>query len=93
MKRLVAVTALLLTSSLAFANPACEAKALDKNGKPLHGAAKTVFMKKCETDAKGPAANSACEDKAIDKNGKPLHGAAKGAFMKKCNAEANAAKK
>lgn len=26
----------------------CEAKAVDKNGKPLHGAAKTSFMKKCD---------------------------------------------
>ena len=29
----------------------CEAKAVDKNGKPLHGAAKTAFMKKCEAGA------------------------------------------
>ena len=29
----------------------CEAKAVDKNGKPLHGAAKTTFMKKCEAGA------------------------------------------
>ena len=93
MKKLVALSALLLTSSFAFANPACEAKAVSKEGKPLAGAAKTAFMKKCEAEARGPAANPACEDKAIDKNGKPLHGAAKGAFMKKCNAEANAAKK
>ena len=33
--------------------PACEAKAVDKNGKALAGAAKTSFMKKCEADAKG----------------------------------------
>ena len=29
---------------------ACEAKAVDKNGKPLAGAAKTSSMKKCEKD-------------------------------------------
>jgi len=30
----------------------CEAKAVGKNGKPLAGAAKGAFMKKCEADAK-----------------------------------------
>lgn len=30
----------------------CESKAIDKNGKPLAGAAKNSFMKKCEKDAK-----------------------------------------
>ena len=30
----------------------CEAKAVSKDGKPLAGAAKTSFMKKCEADAK-----------------------------------------
>jgi predicted lysophospholipase L1 biosynthesis ABC-type transport system permease subunit len=29
---------------------ACEAKAVDKNGKPLAGAAKTSSIKKCEAD-------------------------------------------
>jgi hypothetical protein len=29
----------------------CASKAVDKNGKPLAGAAKTSFMKKCEADA------------------------------------------
>lgn len=33
------------------ANAACEAKAIDKNGKVLAGAAKTSFMKKCEGEA------------------------------------------
>jgi hypothetical protein len=28
---------------------ACELKAIDKNGKPLAGAAKASFMKKCQT--------------------------------------------
>ncbi|KPF41372.1 hypothetical protein D621_21830 [beta proteobacterium AAP51] len=70
------------------ATAACEAKAVDKNGKPLAGAAKTSFMKKCESEAGG-----SCEAKAIDKNGKPLAGAAKTSFMKKCEADAAAAKK
>ena len=29
----------------------CETKAVGKNGKPLAGAAKTSFIKKCEADA------------------------------------------
>ena len=31
----------------------CEAKAVSKEGKPLAGAAKAAFMKKCEKDSKG----------------------------------------
>jgi hypothetical protein len=54
----------------------CETKAVSKDGKPLAGAAKTAFLKKCKQDA--------CEPKAVDKNGKPLAGAAKTSFMKKC---------
>jgi hypothetical protein len=61
----------------------CAAKAVDKNGKPLAGAAKNSFMKKCEAGSKNAAA-ATCETKAIDKNGKPLAGAAKNSFMKKC---------
>jgi hypothetical protein len=34
------------------AKSGCEAKAVSKDGKPLAGAAKTAFMKKCEADAK-----------------------------------------
>ena len=51
---------------------------MDKNGKPLAGAAKSSFMKKCQREA--------CEAQAIDKNGKPLAGAAKNSFVKKCQA-------
>ena len=65
----------------------CEAKAVGKNGKPLAGAAKASFMKKCEKE-KGAAAAPTCESKAVDKNGKPLAGAAKKSFMKKCEASA-----
>jgi uncharacterized protein (DUF2147 family) len=66
------------------AEASCEAKAIDKNGKPLAGAAKASFIKKCEADT---GAN-ACATKAVDKNGKPLAGAAKTSFMKKCEADA-----
>ena len=62
----------------------CEQRAIDKNGKPLAGAAKTAFMKKCERETQG---EDPCEAKAIGKNGKPLAGAAKTAFMKKCQSQ------
>lgn len=65
----------------------CASKAVDKNGKPLAGAAKTSFMKKCEGGDKSGAA-AKCEAKAVAKTGKPLAGAAKQSFMKKCEADA-----
>ena len=75
----------------------CEDKAIGKNGKPLAGAAKAAFIKKCETDAKGAAApasgGAGCEAKAVGKNGKPLAGAAKTSFLKKCEADAQGAAK
>ena len=64
----------------ALAQETCESKAVDKNGKPLAGAAKTSFLKKCRLDA--------CTPKAVDKDGKPLKGAAKNSFMTKCEKEA-----
>jgi hypothetical protein len=54
----------------------CESKAVGKDGKPLHGAAKTSFVRKCKRDA--------CQGQAVSKEGKPLHGAAKNSFMAKC---------
>lgn len=92
MKRFIALLAGCVLSFGALAqNPApadsgasCEAKAMGKNGKPLAGAAKKAFMKKCESEQ----AAAACEGKAMDKNGKPLAGAAKKSFMKKCEAGA-----
>jgi hypothetical protein len=62
----------------AFAQEACDAKAVGKDGKPLAGAAKTSFMKKCMHDA--------CEAKAVSADGKKLSGAAKTSSMKKCMA-------
>jgi hypothetical protein len=64
----------------ALAQTACETQAVSKEGKPLAGAAKTAFVKKCKKDA--------CEPKAIGSNGKPLAGAAKASFMKKCQNDA-----
>ncbi len=103
MKKLIlAASGFLLTAGIAFAQaPApspsgttaatpvydCSSHAMDKHGKPLAGAARTSFMKKCEADhMSGSAAN--CEMKAVDKHGKPLAGAAKNSFMKKCEAHA-----
>jgi len=63
----------------AFAQ-SCETKAVSKDGKPLSGAAKTSFVKKCKQDA--------CEGKAVGKDGKPLAGAAKNSFMTKCEKDA-----
>ncbi|MCA6107308.1 hypothetical protein [Bradyrhizobium cenepequi] len=76
---LAAVVATFAIGS-AFAQESCESKAVGKDGKPLSGAAKTSFMKKCTTDA--------CEAKAVGSDGKKLAGAAKTSFMKKCQSGA-----
>ena len=36
----------------------CESKAVSKEGNPLHGAAKTSFVRKCKRDA--------CESQAVE---------------------------
>ncbi|MEY4766759.1 MAG: hypothetical protein RI907_3432 [Pseudomonadota bacterium] len=91
MRAVIATLSLALLSTFAHAADAgCEAKAVDKNGKALAGAAKTAFIKKCEKDAGGAAPS--CEAKAVDKNGKALAGAAKAASIKKCEKDAAAAK-
>lgn len=81
MKRifLAAIVATFAAGS-AFADDTCESKAVGKDGKPLAGAAKTSFMKKCKADA--------CTPKAVSADGKPLAGAAKSSFMKKCEVSA-----
>ena len=80
MKMLLAVIASIFLVSSALAQSACETQAVGKDGKPLSGAAKTAFVKKCKKDA--------CEPKAVSSDGKPLSGAAKSSFMKKCQADA-----
>ena len=71
MKRLsVLVVLSLFAAAPALADSAC--KAVGADGKPLAGAAKTSFMKKC------------CEDNAKSADGKALSGAAKNSFVKKC---------
>ena len=81
MKRifLAAVIATFAAGS-AFAQDTCESKAVGKDGKPLAGAAKTSFMKKCMAES--------CATKAVGSDGKPLAGAAKNSFMKKCESGA-----
>jgi len=70
---LATALALIMASGSAIAQDAtCASKAVGRDGKPLAGAAKTSFMKKC------------CEDSAVSKDGKPLSGAAKTSFVKKC---------
>jgi hypothetical protein len=77
MKKLfLAAIVVTFAAGSAFAQDSCESKAVGKDGKPLAGAAKTSFMKKCMADA--------CAAKAVGSDGKPLSGAAKTSFMKKC---------
>jgi hypothetical protein len=74
MKKLIAILAMGLVASLAHAeDSACMTAAKDKK---LAGAARTSFVKKCETDAKAK-----CEAAAAEKK---LAGAAKNSNVKKC---------
>ena len=73
----VILTALITCLAVGTATAqSCDSKAVSANGKPLHGAAKMSFVKKCKRDA--------CGSKAVSAEGKPLHGAAKNSFMTKC---------
>ena len=83
--KFIAALVFALCASVTFAQTptACEAKAVSKEGKPLAGAAKTSFIKKCQADIK-----AACETKAVSESGKKLSGAAKNSFMKKCESDA-----
>jgi hypothetical protein len=80
MIRSVLIAAVVATFAVgsAMAQSTCDTKAVGKDGKPLAGAAKTSFMKKCMADD--------CATKAVSADGKPLSGAAKNSFMKKCEA-------
>ncbi|WP_374341651.1 hypothetical protein [Methyloversatilis sp.] len=77
---------LLATGSSLAAAPAgeCEAAAIDKNGKPLAGAAKASFMQKCQREAD---ASNNCESRAVSKDGKPLSGAARTSSIRRCEEE------
>lgn len=74
MFRLVAIagTVLLLSTGAALAQNSCSAKAVGKDAKPLHGAARITFMKKC------------CEASAVSSSGARLAGAARASYITKC---------
>jgi len=72
---LAAILISLFAIGSAAAQSSCAAKALSKDGKPLAGAARSSFIKKC------------CEQSAVGSNGRPLAGAAKASYMKKCQAD------
>jgi hypothetical protein len=48
---LLAAVIACFTMGMALAQESCETKAMSSDGKPLAGAAKNSFMKKCETAA------------------------------------------
>src|SRR4029078_369448 len=67
MKRiLLAALITAFAAASAFAQ-SCETKAMGKDGKPLAGAAKSSFVKKCKHDA--------CEGTAMGSTGQPAAGA------------------
>jgi hypothetical protein len=72
MKRIAALALLGVIVAAPAYGQSCSSKAISKDGKPLAGAAKASFMKKC------------CEDSAVGKDGKPLAGAAKSSYVAKC---------
>jgi hypothetical protein len=75
-KLMLAAFVVTFAGGAALAQETCDTKAVGKDGKPLAGAAKSSFMKKCMADT--------CATKAVSADGKPLAGAAKNSFMKKC---------
>jgi hypothetical protein len=77
MKSLLLAAALTIGVAGAAQAQSCSVQAQDKK---LAGAARTSFMKKCETDA-----TKACE---ADSAKRKLAGAAKASHMKKCVADA-----
>ena len=79
-KIMLAAFVVAFAGSAALAQETCESKAVSKEGKPLAGAAKTSFLKKCKRDT--------CQVKAVGSNGRALAGAAKKSFMQKCEREA-----
>jgi hypothetical protein len=72
MKRIVLAASIAAFAVGAASAQSCDTKAVGKDGKPLAGAAKASFLKKC------------CTDSAVSKDGKPLSGAAKTSFVTKC---------
>lgn len=73
MRTIILALALTFAATAANAQASCTKEA---DTKKLSGAAKTSFLKKCETDAK-----ASCDKQAADKK---LSGAAKTSFTTKC---------
>jgi hypothetical protein len=76
MRRIILTALITCLAVGTAAAQSCDSQAVSASGKPLHGAAKMSFVKKCKRDA--------CGSKAVSAEGKPLHGAAKKSFMAKC---------
>ena len=76
MRRIILAVLITCFAVGTAAAQSCDSKAVSANGKPLHGAAKMSFVRKCKRDT--------CAVKAVSAEGKPLHGAAKNSFMTKC---------
>lgn len=87
----------LFAANLAFAQPPvgapvgnCESRAVSKEGKPLHGAAKSAFMKKCNRDnpglGDGQGGGKTQQDKmkTCNTDAKGKKGDERKAFMKDC---------
>ena len=78
MVRMIVVAGLMFgVATAALADGSCTSNATDKK---LAGAAKTSFIKKCQTDAA-----KLCDDQSATKK---LAGAAKASFTKKCISDA-----
>lgn len=73
MRTIILALALSFAATSAYAQASCNATAVEKK---YNGAAKTSFLKKCETDAK-----ATCDKQAADRK---LNGAAKNSFTTKC---------
>src|SRR5215472_13175579 len=61
MKRVILVAVIAIFAVGTAMAKSCESKAVSAEGKPLHGAAKTSFLRKCKRDA--------CESKAVSAEG------------------------
>ena len=76
MKRIIFAVLITCFAVATAAAQSCDSRAVSADDKPLHGAAKMSFVKKCKRDT--------CGSKAVSTEGKPLRGAAKNSFMAKC---------
>ena len=72
MKRVMVALLLSVFAAGPVSAQTCTTQAVSKEGKPLAGAAKASFIKRC------------CEESAVSKEGKPLSGAAKTSYVSKC---------